>query len=73
MAQISGMLKHLEKCLQRMNKARSLTRRRQGNRGFVRWSSALSAAKQARDQLRNPIEVLGVLIAEANDFGKAIP
>ncbi len=67
-AQLSAMLRHVESSLQRMNKSRSLTRRMQGNRGFVRWSAALTDAKRGRDQLRNPIEILGILIQDTTEL-----
>ena len=52
--QIGTMLAHVERGLQRLNQSRSLTRRLQGNRAFRRWSSGLSDAKRARDQLASP-------------------
>ena len=67
-SQLQGMLRFVESSLQRMQKARGLTRRSQGNRAFARWSAALTDAKRARDQLRNPIEILGVLIDDATQL-----
>jgi Ca-activated chloride channel family protein len=66
--QLNNMLHFADSCLQRLNQSRSLTRRLQGNRAFRRWSVGLSDAKRARDQLRNPLELIGLLIADANEL-----
>ncbi len=66
--QITNMLSYLDRALQRMNQSRSLTRRMQGVRGFGRWSSALSDAKRARDQLRNPVEIISQIIGDASEL-----
>ncbi|MCR9296094.1 MAG: VWA domain-containing protein [bacterium] len=66
-AQLRSLAVYLDRGIQRMTKARSYTRRSQPDRAFLRWSAALSDCKRARDQLRNPIEVLSVLIAEARE------
>jgi Ca-activated chloride channel family protein len=66
--QTNNMLLYINSCLQRMNKARSLTRRHQGVRGFQRWAAALSDAKRARDQLRNPVEIIGQLVTDASEL-----
>ncbi len=63
--QLGNMLNYIDSGIQRMNSARSLTRRLQGEEAFRRWSSALSDLKRARDQLRNPVEVLGQIIPDA--------
>ncbi len=69
-AQLSAMLGYLDEGIQRMNKSRSFTRRMQSERAFIRWAAALSASKRARDQLRNPVEVLGVLVGDASDVAR---
>ncbi len=69
-AQLSAMLPHLERSVQRMSKARSFTRRMQSERAVLRWSAAMTDAKRGRDQLRDPIEVLGVLIQDANELAR---
>ena len=66
--QFNNMLHFADSSLQRLNQSRSLTRRLQGNRAFRRWSVGLSEAKRARDQLRNPLELIGLLIADANEL-----
>lgn len=68
LVQISNMLLYVDSCSQRLAKARSLTRRMQSNRSFQRWSIALSDAKRARDQLRNPVEIIGQLIGDASEL-----
>ena len=67
-AQLTGLLRYLESSRSRMTKARSLIRRQQSERGFIRWSAGLSDAKRARDQLRDPVAVLGVLIPDAEEL-----
>lgn len=67
-AQIQNMLSRLESGIQRMNRARSLTRRLQAPQSFHRWATALSDLKRARDQLRHPVEVLGQILADAREM-----
>ena len=67
-AQLAGVLGYVESGRTRMAKARSLIRRQQAERGFVRWSAALSDTKRARDQFRSPVEVLEVLIADTEEL-----
>lgn len=64
-AQLSGMLSYLQRSLEWMQKARSFTRRIEGDRAFLRWSASLASARRGRDQLRNPIEVLGLIMRDA--------
>lgn len=66
-AQLSSMLGYLDSAVQRMHKARSFVRRLQSERAFVRWAAALTETKRARDQLRDPLEILGVLIGDATE------
>ena len=66
--QLGNMFRFVDNSIQRMNKSRSLTRRLQGDGAFRRWSSALSDLKRTRDQLRNPVEVLGQIIADATEM-----
>lgn len=63
--QYGNMLQFIDRALQRMNRARSLTRRIQGQRAFQRWSTGLTDTKRARDQLRNPVEVIGQILIDA--------
>lgn len=64
-AQLSGMLNYIDQSMNWMSKSRSFTRRLQANPAFLRWASAVRLARQARDQLRDPVEILSNLIADA--------
>ena len=66
LVQLSNMLHYLEKSLQRLNRSRSMTRRLEPVRSFQRWTGGLVDAKRARDQLRNPVEIIGQLIGETS-------
>jgi hypothetical protein len=66
-AQLTAMLAYADSAVQRMHKSRSFIRRLQAERAFARWAASLNDAKRARDQLRDPLEVLGVLIADATE------
>jgi Ca-activated chloride channel family protein len=66
-AQLTAMLAYADNAVQRMHKSRSFIRRLQAERAFVRWAASLTDAKRARDQLRDPLEILGVLIADATE------
>ena len=68
--QYTNVLRFLDSGLQRLNQSRSVTRRLQGNRAFRRWSAGLSDTKRARDQLRNPVELLGYLMADAAEMAQ---
>ena len=46
----------------------AVVRRLQADGAFRRWSSALSDLKRARDQLRNPVEVLGQIVSDASEM-----
>ncbi|GAB5406164.1 MAG: hypothetical protein Aurels2KO_43950 [Aureliella sp.] len=63
-AQITAMLGHIDLAMNWLQKARSFTRRIVPSSAFLRWSAAIRETRQARDQLRNPIEVLSVLLAD---------
>jgi len=64
LAQLRGVLEHVEMASQRVGQGRSQLRRRQAQRAYRRVSASLDALKRARDQLRNPAEILGVLITD---------
>lgn len=68
--QYAGMLQFVDSALQRLNQSRGLTRQLQGNRAFRRWSLGLSETKRARDQLRNPVEVIGILLTDAGELAE---
>ncbi len=64
-AQLNNVLHYMNRASQRLGQARSQMRRRQGERAFRRAAAGLDEFKRARDQLRNPEEVLGVVIGDA--------
>ncbi len=64
-ARLSGLLHYSNRASQRLGQARSQMRRRQPQRSFRRAAAGLSELKRARDQLRSPVEVLDVLLADA--------
>ncbi|NUQ62555.1 MAG: VWA domain-containing protein [Pirellulales bacterium] len=64
-AQLGSLLDYLNQAGQRLGHARSQMRRRQAERSFRRASLALSDLGRARDQLRGPVEVLDVILADA--------
>jgi Ca-activated chloride channel family protein len=64
-AQLANLLHYANRANQRMGQARSQMRRRQGQPAYRRASASLSELKRARDQLRNPVEVLAVLLADS--------
>lgn len=64
-AQLNNLLHYLNQANQRLGQARSQMRRRQADRSFRRAAAALSDLNRARDQLRGPVEVLDVILADA--------
>lgn len=67
-AQLTGVLQYSDRAGQRMGQARSQMRRAQGARAFRRAAAALEELKRARDQLREPAEVLGVILSDAGSL-----
>ncbi len=68
--QYGNMLRFLDSSLQRLSQSRSLTRRLQGDRAFRRWAAGLSEAKRARDQLRDPVELLSQILDDAIELSR---
>ncbi|MCA9126846.1 MAG: VWA domain-containing protein, partial [Planctomycetales bacterium] len=64
-AQLNNALSYVERSLEWMQKARSFTRRLEGQRAFLRWSTALNDVRRGRDQLRNPVEILSSIAGDA--------
>ncbi|QDV86461.1 VWA domain-containing protein [Planctomycetes bacterium TBK1r] len=60
-AQLASLLSYLNQGSQRIGQSRSQLRRRQASRGFRRAATALNQLKRARDQLRQPLEILDAL------------
>ena len=57
-AQLVSLLSYLNQGSQRIGQSRSQLRRRQASRGFRRAATGLNQLKRARDQLRQPLEIL---------------
>lgn len=63
-AQLLGVMNYLNQASQRIGQARSQLRRRQASRGFRRSAMGLSQLKRARDQLRDPLQILDSIIGD---------
>ena len=63
-AQLDAALHYLDSALERMGQARSQLRKRSAERAYRRSSAALGELARARDQLRDPVEQIGVLMGE---------
>ena len=68
-AQLSQLLPHLRRARERMGHARRELRQQQSERGHRRASVALAELNLARDQLRDPVEVLDALIRDGTEVG----
>ena len=64
LAQLTGVLHYLGQANQRVGQSRSQLRRRQASRGFRRAATGLNQLKRARDQLRNPLELIDGILAD---------
>ncbi|MFP8878051.1 MAG: VWA domain-containing protein, partial [Myxococcota bacterium] len=64
-AQFEAVLHYLHRAREKMGQARRQLRQRQGGRAYRRGSDALDELKRALDQLRNPAQLLEVLIRDA--------
>ena len=63
--QLSNLLHYANQADQRLGQARSQMRRREADRAFRRAATGLTELKRARDQLREPVEILSVILADA--------
>lgn len=63
-ASLEGVLAYLDQGVERMGQTRRQLRRRSAERAYRRGAEALALLKRAQDQLRDPVEQLGVLMAE---------
>jgi len=63
-AQLEGVLVYLDGALDRMGQTRRQLRQGRAERAYRRGSAALGELKRARDQLRDPVEQIGVLLEE---------
>ena len=71
-AQLSNLIHYTSQADQRFGQAHSQMRRRQGERSFRRAANGLSELKRARDQLRNPVELLDVIISDVSSDAQLI-
>ncbi|MEZ4331697.1 MAG: VWA domain-containing protein [Myxococcota bacterium] len=70
-ASLEGVLAYLDQAAERMGQTRGQLRRRSAERAYRRGAEALTQLKRARDQLRDPVEQLGVLMAEVAGLAQA--
>lgn len=68
--QLEKLVSLVERGLQRLHQSHSVTRRSQGDRAVRRWATGLSDFKRARDQLRNPVEVIAQIMADATEVAQ---
>ena len=71
LVQLDGVLTHLDSAIDRMGQTRRQLRQRRAERAYRRGSSALGDLKRARDQLRNPVEQIGVLLGEVGGLARS--
>ncbi len=69
--QLDGALVYLDSALDRMGQTRRQLRQRRAERAYRRGSAALGELKRARDQLRDPVQQIGVLREEVARLGGA--
>ncbi len=62
--QLDGALVYLDGAIGRMGQTRRQLRQRRAERAYRRGSAALGELKRARDQLRDPVTQIGVLLQE---------
>jgi Ca-activated chloride channel family protein len=67
-AQLDGVLVYLDGALDRMSQTRRQLRQQRGERAYRRGSAALGELKRARDQLRDPVQLIGVLVDEVGQL-----
>ncbi len=67
--QLGQLLHYLQRARERMGHARRELRQRRPERAHRRAAVALHELKRARDQLRDPVEVLAVLLGDAVEVG----
>ncbi|MBY0400860.1 VWA domain-containing protein, partial [Myxococcota bacterium] len=70
-ASLEGVLAYLDQGIERMGQTRRQLRQRSAERAYRRGAEALDLLKRARDQLRDPVEQLGVLVGEVGEVARA--
>ena len=63
-AQLEGTLLYLDSAIDRMGQTRRQLRQRRAERAYRRGAASLGELKRARDQLRDPVQQIGVLLSE---------
>jgi Ca-activated chloride channel family protein len=63
-AQLGGALHYLHESNERLGQARRLLKQQSGERGCRRAAAGLSKLRRARDQLRDPVAVLGAIVED---------
>lgn len=69
-AQIQATLRHVDLAMNWLQKSRSFTRRILPSSAFLRWTAAIRETRQARDQLRDPVEVISVLLSDSLELSQ---
>lgn len=70
-AQLEGVLVHLDSAIERMGQTRRQLRQRRAERAYRRGSRALGDLKRARDQLRSPVPQIEILLLEVGRLANA--
>ncbi|MEO1935910.1 MAG: VWA domain-containing protein [Myxococcales bacterium] len=68
--QLEGVLDYLDQSIDRMGQTRRQLRQRRAERAYRRGSAALGFLKRARDQLRDPVEQIDILLAEVGGLAR---
>ncbi|MCI0652004.1 MAG: hypothetical protein L0Z55_08975, partial [Planctomycetes bacterium] len=63
--QLANLVEHLHRAQERLGQCRSQLRKKIPERAYRRATAAVAALKRARDQLRDPLEMLGAIIPDA--------
>ncbi len=69
-AQLEAVLHYMHRSSERLGQTRQHLRQKSGERAARRAAAALQELKRARDQLRDPVAVLGAIIADATELGE---
>ena len=68
--QLEQLAIYLQRARERMGHARRELRGRRGERAYRRSAAALAELKRARDQLRNPVEILDALLRDGSELAR---
>jgi hypothetical protein len=70
-AQLEAVLVHLDSAIDRMGQTRRQLRQRRAERAYRRGSNALGDLKRARDQLRDLVPQIDILLAEVGQLANS--